>query len=139
MQERGWALDRQQKPPSLHCSVTANHAPVLDTFVEDLREAVALCKDDPSRASEGEAAMYGMMAKIPFRGMVKMSVQKVMEELYGKNAAEPDLGNIGGGEDAGPLLQLVDRYGERILGELDRLDGLRDAARDLGRKLRPGG
>ncbi len=29
--------------------------------------------------------MYGMMAKIPFKGMIKGSVQGIMEKMYGAN------------------------------------------------------
>ena len=38
---RGWYLDRQQFPPSLHLTVTHAHAQVADAFLEDLAEAVA--------------------------------------------------------------------------------------------------
>lgn len=38
---RGWHLDRQQFPPSLHLTVTRAHAQVADQFLEDLRQAVA--------------------------------------------------------------------------------------------------
>ncbi|MBU0705570.1 MAG: aspartate aminotransferase family protein [Chloroflexi bacterium] len=38
---RGWHLDRQQFPPSLHLTVTHAHAQVADQFLADLREAVA--------------------------------------------------------------------------------------------------
>jgi sphinganine-1-phosphate aldolase len=40
MQVRGWHLDRQQFPPSLHLTVTYAHAEVADQFLADLREAV---------------------------------------------------------------------------------------------------
>jgi sphinganine-1-phosphate aldolase len=38
---RGWHLDRQQFPPSLHLTVTHAHAQVVDQFLNDLAEAVA--------------------------------------------------------------------------------------------------
>lgn len=38
---RGWYLDRQQFPPSLHLTVTPAHAQVADQFLKDLEEAVA--------------------------------------------------------------------------------------------------
>ncbi len=38
---RGWHMDRQQFPPSLHLTVTHAHAQVADQFLEDLAEAVA--------------------------------------------------------------------------------------------------
>jgi glutamate/tyrosine decarboxylase-like PLP-dependent enzyme len=36
---RGWHLDRQQSPPSLHLTVTYAHAQVADQFLEDLAQA----------------------------------------------------------------------------------------------------
>lgn len=41
---RGWHMDRQQNPPSLHLTVTYAHAPVADRFLEDLEAAVARVK-----------------------------------------------------------------------------------------------
>jgi hypothetical protein len=38
---RGWHMDRQQAPPSLHLTVTHAHAQVADLFLEDLEKAVA--------------------------------------------------------------------------------------------------
>jgi sphinganine-1-phosphate aldolase len=37
---RGWHMDRQQLPPSLHLTVTHAHAQVADQFLEDLAQAV---------------------------------------------------------------------------------------------------
>jgi glutamate/tyrosine decarboxylase-like PLP-dependent enzyme len=37
----GWHLDRQQRPPSLHLTVTHAHAQVADQFLSDLEGAVA--------------------------------------------------------------------------------------------------
>lgn len=44
MTQRGWHLDRQQSPPSLHLTVTHAHAQVVDQFLSDLSEAVAEAK-----------------------------------------------------------------------------------------------
>jgi glutamate/tyrosine decarboxylase-like PLP-dependent enzyme len=41
MDERGWHLDRQTGPDALHMMVSPGHAQVVDTFLEDLRFAVA--------------------------------------------------------------------------------------------------
>jgi glutamate/tyrosine decarboxylase-like PLP-dependent enzyme len=41
---RGWYLDRQQFPPSLHLTVTPAHALVVDEFLRDLAEAVLQAK-----------------------------------------------------------------------------------------------
>jgi glutamate/tyrosine decarboxylase-like PLP-dependent enzyme len=39
--QRGWHLDRQQSPPSLHLTVTHAHARIADQFLDDLAQAVA--------------------------------------------------------------------------------------------------
>jgi len=41
---RGWHLDRQQFPPSLHLTVTPAHAAVADQFLSDLETAVRRAK-----------------------------------------------------------------------------------------------
>jgi sphinganine-1-phosphate aldolase len=41
---RGWHLDRQQFPPSLHLTVMHAHAQVADQFLQDLEQAVATVK-----------------------------------------------------------------------------------------------
>ena len=46
---RGWSLDRQQFPASLHVTVTPAHARVADQFLADLGQVVKLVKR-PSRA-----------------------------------------------------------------------------------------
>jgi sphinganine-1-phosphate aldolase len=39
LQRRNWVLDRQGPPDSLHATVSAGNAPVIDEFVTDLRAA----------------------------------------------------------------------------------------------------
>lgn len=124
MQERGWALDRQHKPASLHCTVNAHNGSVIDDFLADLREVVDRVGSDPSLATEGEAAMYGMMAKIPIRSAVEASVRKVMEKMYGPDGGDVDLGDLGGDEDDDWMLSLVDRYGDRVLEVIERVEEL---------------
>ena len=40
MHTRGWYLDRQQPPDSLHMTVSAGNAPVVDDFLGDLGASV---------------------------------------------------------------------------------------------------
>jgi sphinganine-1-phosphate aldolase len=82
LEARGWAVDRQHKPASVHLTVTANHLPIVDRYLGDLAEAVAEVRKDPSLAKSGTAPMYGMAAKMPVRGLVARSVRKVLEGLY---------------------------------------------------------
>ncbi len=53
---RGWYVDRQGPPPSLHMTIHAGHAAVIDDYLADLRASV-----DEVRAaqSKGKQAAYG--------------------------------------------------------------------------------
>jgi len=54
--KRGWVVDQQKPPPSLHCTVNAAHGPVIPEFLATLREVV-----DEQRGRGGKAAQqaYG--------------------------------------------------------------------------------
>jgi hypothetical protein len=43
MQARGWFHDRQKPPDSLHATVSAGNAGVVDEYLADLAECVAAC------------------------------------------------------------------------------------------------
>jgi len=121
LEARGWNADRQQYPACIHCTVMAAHEQAVEPYLRDLRECVAEVKADPSLAKSGQAPMYGMMAKVPLRGLVRQSVLKVMEGMYGPTGQVPDLSRVGEGEGDGLLLKLVGRYGEPALELLDKL------------------
>ncbi len=88
METRGWTIDRQHRPASIHLTVTANHAQIVDTYLADLLASVAEVRRDPSLANSGSAPMYGMAAKMPVRGFVAQRVRKVMADMYSK-ASQP--------------------------------------------------
>src|SRR5258708_31831071 len=119
----GWTVDRQQKPESIHTTVTSHHEDKIAGFLDDLRAAIVHVKAHPEDRGKGNAAMYGMMAKVPFRGMVKHSVEKVMESMYGPDAlthpAEP-----GNDQSGPPLLRALSKYGGVPPGGLHRLGEL---------------
>jgi sphinganine-1-phosphate aldolase len=82
LEARGWTVDRQHKPSSIHLTVTANHAAIVDDYLADLGAAVAEVRRDPALARSGTAPMYGMAARLPVRGLVAARVRKVIAELY---------------------------------------------------------
>lgn len=90
LQERGWYVDRQQTPESIHLTLSPVHAEHIEEYIKDLKESVAVVKSRPELNTSGQAAMYGMMAKIPFRGMIKSSVMGIMEKMYGPQNKSPD-------------------------------------------------
>ncbi|MCK5906212.1 MAG: hypothetical protein KAG37_01395, partial [Flavobacteriales bacterium] len=98
LEEKGWHTDRQQKPPSLHVMITTAHENVAGSYVSDLKEAIAEIKKNPERNKTGNAAMYGMMAKVPVRKLIKNELMKVMKEMYSVSGETPTLDNEGGND-----------------------------------------
>jgi len=94
MEKKGWHIDRLQRPVGLHAMVTPAHEAVADLYLKDLKDALEYVKDHPEMASRGNAAMYGMIANVPFRGLIKSQVRKMMEKMYGP-ACEMPMDNPG--------------------------------------------
>ncbi len=82
LQTRGWMVDRQQMPDCIHLTVLPTNVGVIDKYLTDLRLAVNHAKTHRKGAGEGTAALYGMMARVPFRGIVRKNVRKIFEEIY---------------------------------------------------------
>jgi len=82
LEARGWTVDRQQRPASIHLTVTANHAAIVDDYLRDVRAALAEVRANPALAKSGTAPMYGMAAKMPVRRLVAANVRKVIADLY---------------------------------------------------------
>jgi len=117
MQEKGWSVDRQQFPASIHCTVNASNLPQVDAYLADLADAVAHVRAHPELAKEGDAAVYGLMARVPLRGFVKSSVLDVMEKMYAPDAlGPPDLEEDGGlvQDLATKVFDTVDRVKARL-------------------------
>jgi glutamate/tyrosine decarboxylase-like PLP-dependent enzyme len=132
LEARGWSVDRQQRPASVHCTVTSNHLPIIDEYLRDLAAAVAFVKEHPEIAKSGNAAMYGMMAKVPFRGMIKQSVRKVMEGLYGPDALAPDPAELAA-QDDGLVARLLQQHGPKLNALLDRFEAAKETFSRRGR------
>ncbi|MBI4818408.1 MAG: aspartate aminotransferase family protein [Deltaproteobacteria bacterium] len=122
LERRGWSVDRQQRPACVHLTVTRNHVEAADSYLADLRASVEEVRANPALARSGTAPMYGMMAKVPIRGLVKSSVKKVMEAMYAPGAKSADV-NAAKGD--GLIDRMIDRHGESIEQALDRVERLR--------------
>lgn len=88
MEYHGWMVDRQQTPDCIHLTLTPTNVPAIDRYVEDLKESLEYARLHPHAAGEGNAALYGMMARIPFRGMVEMNVRQLLENMYANHPTE---------------------------------------------------
>jgi Glutamate decarboxylase and related PLP-dependent proteins len=91
LEKKGWHVDRLQRPDALHAMITPVHAKVAQQFINDLKNAFEHVKKNPHLAYEGGAAMYGMIAHIPMRKMVRNNILKMMEGMYGPTGQMPDL------------------------------------------------
>ncbi len=107
MEEKGWHIDRQQKPEALHGMVSPTHAAVTEKYLQDLRDSVAFVKAHPEMGTKGNAAMYGMVAHIPMRGMIKKNVLKLMEGMYGPDGELPDIEGAGQADDLATKLGMM--------------------------------
>ncbi|MBW7857977.1 MAG: aspartate aminotransferase family protein [Leptonema sp. (in: Bacteria)] len=102
MQEKGWYIDRIQKPDALHAMVTPNHLQVVDQYLKDLKESIEKAKAQPELSNKGQAATYGMMAHLPFRKIVKKEVTKMFASTYRVSADLLDLENANDSTDKLP-------------------------------------
>ncbi|WP_072037619.1 aminotransferase class V-fold PLP-dependent enzyme [Flavihumibacter sp. ZG627] len=83
LEDKGWMVDRQQLPNCIHLTVLPTNVDVIDQYLLDLKTAIMYASENPRAAAKGNAAIYGLMARIPFRGMVEKSVKKIMVDMYG--------------------------------------------------------
>lgn len=135
--EKGWWFDRQQWPPSLHLTVMPAHEASMDDFVNDIIEGIEYVRSHPELASSGNAAMYGMMAKIPVRGLVNKSVEKVMESMWGPTGKMPDFDEGMADDDSPAWMKLADKYGTQALNVLNKVDEVKDKVKTEINKINP--
>ncbi|HOL20895.1 MAG TPA: aspartate aminotransferase family protein [Candidatus Hydrogenedens sp.] len=82
LEEKGWHIDRQQKPPSIHFMINPIHEKIVDEYIRDLKEAVEKVKEHPELAKQSKAPTYGMMANVPLRGLVESEVRKIVANMF---------------------------------------------------------
>ncbi len=81
MESKGWHMDRQQLPTSLHFMITPAHENVADQFIEDLRTAVQYAKNNPQAAKEGTAPLYGMVGQITDKTKVHDDILNALDQM----------------------------------------------------------
>jgi len=80
LSERGWELERQQRPESMHLSAMAQHASILEEFLADLDEAV-----DTARAAdteEADAPLYGLSGSLDEDDEVTEALVEMLNEVF---------------------------------------------------------
>lgn len=96
----GWKMERQQLPDSLHLTMMPHHAHVIDKLIGDLKKSVQEIKANPSLNNTGTTGMYGLVAAIPDKSIVKDFIKQFFSSLY---TTEPNSKSIV--EDNAELIQ----------------------------------
>jgi glutamate/tyrosine decarboxylase-like PLP-dependent enzyme len=115
--QRGWHLDRQQFPPSLHLTVNYAHIEVADLFLQDLEEAAAAART--WSLPKARDALLVKLANTAVRLLPEQTVSRLMAKAPGL------LGSSGGGL---PGRQAA-MYG--LMGTLPNRGDLRELVLDL--------
>jgi sphinganine-1-phosphate aldolase len=114
MGARGWHLDRQQFPPSLHVTVNYAHANVADEFINDLQDSLNVVKK-PSLQKTANAMIVrlanGAAAILPEKWISRLT-KRVSGLIGGKGTGLPErtaamYGMIGTLPNRGDINQLV--------------------------------
>lgn len=79
LEERGWRIDRQSKPDSIHLIVTPRHATVVDDFLADLREAYE--QAGPSTGG-ARTSIYGVTSRVTAVDDVRGAILDELEKRY---------------------------------------------------------
>ncbi|MBC7233483.1 MAG: aspartate aminotransferase family protein [Chloroflexi bacterium] len=114
---RGWHLDRQQFPPSLHLTVTPAHARIADLFLHDLAAAVEVAKK-PSLQKIGSS-----LAVTLANAAARLLPEKVVSRLMSRAGA------FLGGKGTGLPQRSAAMYG--MMGSLPNRGDLRELVLDL--------
>eukprot|EP01120_Amphizonella_sp_Union-15-10_P006914 TRINITY_DN2288_c0_g2_i3.p1 TRINITY_DN2288_c0_g2~~TRINITY_DN2288_c0_g2_i3.p1 ORF type:complete len:529 (-),score=99.80 TRINITY_DN2288_c0_g2_i3:23-1609(-) len=80
MNKKGWHLNSLHKPSCMHICLTLRHCGREEAFLNDLAESIQEAKNNPN-LKDGSAPIYGMMATIPDRSLVKEMVWSYMDAL----------------------------------------------------------
>jgi len=82
LDKKGWHLDRIQFPNALHMMVNPHHSEIVDLFLKDLRDSVNQIVESPGKSTDGDAAVYGMVASLPNRDKVKEYIINFLKSQY---------------------------------------------------------
>ena len=82
MATRGWHIEAQQLPPSLHMTVSPVHFSVADKFLDDMRRTIPEVPRADAQDLSEQAAMYAMLGTMPDRNMAREFAVEYINNLY---------------------------------------------------------
>ena len=102
MEKRGWHIDRLQRPEAIHLILNPGHETIVAPWLADLSQAVDTVRAHPELAGEGSAPLYGLMARMPVRGIVRNNLENLLLDLYAPG--QPDEETTSGTAEPGTEL-----------------------------------
>jgi glutamate/tyrosine decarboxylase-like PLP-dependent enzyme len=82
LEEKGWHLDRQQFPDSLHLTISRGNAEVADEFIRDIREVMGQTEKLNSESKQNRFTLRA--AKTASRILPGKTIGKLVSRLSGK-------------------------------------------------------
>jgi sphinganine-1-phosphate aldolase len=82
LQSKGWYLDSQQFPPSLHMTVSPVHTMIIGQFLEDLSVCTHKVKVSPKDEMPVMASLFEQLASMDDRKMANNYIIEYMNQLY---------------------------------------------------------
>jgi glutamate/tyrosine decarboxylase-like PLP-dependent enzyme len=82
MNDRGWHIETQHLPPSLHMTVSPVHAKIVDQFLSDLNAVVPGIPPVNAETLSEQAALYAMIGTLPDRKMAHEVVLQFVNDIY---------------------------------------------------------
>ncbi len=101
LSEKGWHLDRQLQPPSLHLTVTYGNVPFVDEFIADLNDAYQKVSGHSlqsmgDRASQRLASLAArILPESWIRKATKRSIAAIPDQKEGTGKTAPLYGMVG--------------------------------------------
>eukprot|EP00112_Aurelia_sp_Birch-Aquarium-sp1_P009240 Seg2040.7 transcript_id=Seg2040.7/GoldUCD/mRNA.D3Y31 product="Sphingosine-1-phosphate lyase 1" protein_id=Seg2040.7/GoldUCD/D3Y31 len=89
--EKGWNLNPLQFPAGMHlcCTMQTTGAGVADRFISDIKHEVAELMKNPTGATTGVGALYGMAQSIPDRSLVTELARGYLDAYYSTDRLKP--------------------------------------------------
>ncbi|MBI2521049.1 MAG: aspartate aminotransferase family protein [Bdellovibrio sp.] len=109
---RGWYMDRQQSPPSLHLTIMAGHAKSVDQFFRDLEAAILSVKTISRKLSNIKIQMKKTFMKSMPQGLVSKMIRNEGQAIRDNHGAIPKrtaamYGMLSSIQSEGDLIELV--------------------------------
>jgi sphinganine-1-phosphate aldolase len=83
LEEKGWKMEAQRLPDSIHCTVFPIHYKIRETFIQSLKEAVETVKSNPKKfMKDGVTGMYGTVTTVGEEKTLDKFLISFMSNVY---------------------------------------------------------